>query len=85
MLRHEEFGDELFDVGCTRLAALPLFVDAFEHSVGVVKLSRLKLDHPLRILSQLEANHIARAAVMGAKEEFWAAIWRLSVSSLEVI
>lgn len=60
----EKFWYELLDVARVRLATVPLFIDAFEQSVWVVELASLELDHPLRVLSHQEADHIPWAAVV---------------------
>lgn len=47
-----------------RLTTLPLSLNTCEDAVGIVKLSTLKLDHPLWIRSRMEANYVAQAAIM---------------------
>jgi hypothetical protein len=60
----EEFGNKLFDIALVGQTRIPFLIDALEKSVRIVELAALELDHPLGILTDQEANHIAWAAVM---------------------
>jgi hypothetical protein len=59
-----ELWDQLRKIILIRLTTLPLSLNTRKDAVGIVKLSALKLDHPLWIRSRMEANYVAQAAIM---------------------
>lgn len=65
-------------------ARVPFFINAFEKSVRVVIFTALELDHPLGILPDKEAYHIAWTAVVSAIQ-VTVLLGELIISALKLI
>jgi hypothetical protein len=82
---HKELRNELLDIRWVFVATFPFFVNSLKHSIWIIKLARLKLDHPLWVTPNMKSNDISGATIMRAVQKPISTLWRLIVSKSVVI